>query len=40
MSMCIRLVVPRGDDVVFDHIVFAFSSTSVQASGRGWKKHV
>ena len=28
------------EDVVFDHVVFAFAGTSVQASPRGWKKHV
>ena len=28
---------PRGEDVVFDHVVFAFAGTSVQASPRGWK---
>ena len=37
--MCIGLVVPRGEDVVFDQIVFGFADTSVQVSPRGWKKH-
>ena len=40
MYMCIGLVVPRRVDVMFDHIVFAFAGTSVQASPRGWKKYV
>ena len=32
MYMCIGLAVPRGEDVVFDHVVFAFAGTSVQVS--------
>ena len=38
--MCIGLVVPRGQDVVFDHVVFSFAGTSIQACKRGWRKHV
>ena len=38
--MCIGLVVPRAEDVVFDHVVFAFADTSVQVSPWYRKKHV
>ena len=37
MYICIGLFVPRGEDVVFYHAVFAFVGTSVQASPRGLK---
>ena len=35
-----RVSCALGEDVVFDHIVFAFAGTSVQVSPRGWKTHV
>ena len=38
--MCIGLVVPQVQDVVFNPVVFNFTGTSVQASTCGWKKHV
>ena len=40
MYICIvvSIVVPRGDDVVSDHVLFDFTSTSVGASPRGLKK--
>ena len=39
MYICLGLVAPPGEDVVFDNIVFVFAGTRVQASPRGWKTH-
>ena len=38
--MCIGLVVPRGQDVVFDRAVFTFAGTSAQLPHVVEKKHV
>lgn len=40
MYICKGLVVPRGEDILFDLVVFAFADTTVQASPRGRKKHI
>ena len=37
INICLGLLVPQREDVVFDHVVFALAGTSVQASPRGWK---
>ena len=38
MHICIGLVVPQGQDVMFYHVVFAFACTSVQALPLRWKR--
>ena len=38
--MLIGLVVPLWNDVGFDHVVFAFTGTTIQASPCGWKKRL
>ena len=35
-----RISCAPGEGVMFDHVVFAFAGTSVQASPRSWKTHV
>ena len=38
MYLCKRWVWPGEEDVLFDHVVFASTGTSAQASPRGWRK--